>query len=340
MSPVPPADLADLRRLSARIGADPLLIQAAGGNTSVKEGDVMWIKASGTLLAEAATRDIMVPTDLPRLRAALASADPAADQPAGFLLADGALRPSIETSLHAVFPQRVVVHVHCVETIALAIRLDAEAALAPRLAGTAWAYVPYVKPGATLAACVADAIGAGAGIVVLGNHGLIVAAESVAAAADLLAATVDRLRADPGPDAPATRPDPQPGFIPAREPAAHWIAHDPEAIARAAGGSLYPDHVIFCGVGAARIGPGETAADTLARRVAEGLPPTRLLIAPGQGVLVPEDASAGTHALARCLADVLRRVPPGAALRYLTDPENAALLDWDAEKYRQALNAT
>ena len=45
-----PADLAELRDFSARIGADPLLIQAAGGNTSVKADGVMWIKASGTWL--------------------------------------------------------------------------------------------------------------------------------------------------------------------------------------------------------------------------------------------------------------------------------------------------
>ena len=49
----PPEDFADLARLSARLGADPLVIQGAGGNTSVKDGAVMWIKASGTQLADA-----------------------------------------------------------------------------------------------------------------------------------------------------------------------------------------------------------------------------------------------------------------------------------------------
>ena len=36
-----PDDLSDLKHVSARIGRDPMLIQAAGGNTSVKDGDVM-----------------------------------------------------------------------------------------------------------------------------------------------------------------------------------------------------------------------------------------------------------------------------------------------------------
>ena len=50
------------------------------------------------------------------------------------------------------------------------------------------------------------------------------------------------------------------------------------------------------------------------------------------------DASAGAEAMARCLADVTARIPDGARLRYLTAEENGALLDWDAEKYRQALD--
>jgi rhamnose utilization protein RhaD (predicted bifunctional aldolase and dehydrogenase) len=42
--------------------------------------------------------------------------------------------------------------------------------------------------------------------------------------------------------------------------------------------------------------------------------------------------------MARCLADVAARIPEGAKLRYLTEAENAELLGWDAEKYRQELN--
>ena len=41
--------------------------------------------------------------------------------------------------------------------------------------------------------------------------------------------------------------------------------------------------------------------------------------------------------LALCLALVLERVPEDATLRYLTTEQEAELLDWDAEKYRQSL---
>ena len=57
----PPEDFSVLRRVSARLGHDPLLVQSAGGNTSVKADGVMWIKASGTLLAQAETQEFSFP---------------------------------------------------------------------------------------------------------------------------------------------------------------------------------------------------------------------------------------------------------------------------------------
>jgi rhamnose utilization protein RhaD (predicted bifunctional aldolase and dehydrogenase) len=45
-----------LLELSAALGADQLREQGAGGNTSIKRDGVVWIKASGTWLAEALVR--------------------------------------------------------------------------------------------------------------------------------------------------------------------------------------------------------------------------------------------------------------------------------------------
>ena len=75
----PPHDLPALAAASARIGADPLLIQGPGGNTSIKDGGVMWIKASGTNLADALTRDVFVPCDLAAMRAAMTAGEARAD---------------------------------------------------------------------------------------------------------------------------------------------------------------------------------------------------------------------------------------------------------------------
>ncbi|MBK7285418.1 MAG: hypothetical protein IPI83_14890 [Sphingomonadales bacterium] len=53
MNAIADPELAELCEVSARIGADPMLIQGPGGNTSFKSGDELWVKASGAWLAEA-----------------------------------------------------------------------------------------------------------------------------------------------------------------------------------------------------------------------------------------------------------------------------------------------
>jgi rhamnose utilization protein RhaD (predicted bifunctional aldolase and dehydrogenase) len=328
-----PSDLADLADFSARIGADPMLIQAAGGNTSVKDTDVMWIKASGTQLAEAMSKDIFVPVDLAALRDGIDDPGVDADQTAQFALSDSPLRSSIETSLHAVFAQRVVVHVHCVNTLAFAVRADAEAQLQEKLADFDWCLVPYARPGAFLAAEVRRRLGARTNVAVLANHGLILAGDSVHEVAQLLNQVVRALRLTPAP-----RRDPDLAAlsalagadwrVPSAEAAMHQLALSPARLEHAIAGSLYPDHVIFCGIAATACSAPPDAPDA---------PPFVLI--PDRGALLRNTATESAIAMANCLGDVLLRVPGEATLSYLSADQNAELLDWDAEKYRQKLNA-
>ena len=73
------SELDTLRRLSAAIGVDPALTQAAGGNTSIKLDGIMWIKASGTWLAHARDRDIFVPVKVDLLRRGMERNDPSCE---------------------------------------------------------------------------------------------------------------------------------------------------------------------------------------------------------------------------------------------------------------------
>ena len=54
--------------LSQEIGVQPLLVQGPGGNTSVKIDGQMWVKASGTELAEALDKSIFVAVDPARAK--------------------------------------------------------------------------------------------------------------------------------------------------------------------------------------------------------------------------------------------------------------------------------
>src|SRR5436853_1054108 len=144
-----PAILNELRRMSARVGKNILLTQAAGGNSSIKHGDVLWVKASGTWLADAEDKDIFLPVSLPGARTALAQGDER--MPLAVQHGETTLRASIETSLHALMPHPVVLHVHAVNTIAWSVRADAGEEFAARLHGMAWRRLGYHHPGLPLA---------------------------------------------------------------------------------------------------------------------------------------------------------------------------------------------
>ncbi|MDX8510698.1 class II aldolase/adducin family protein [Mesorhizobium captivum] len=335
-------ELVALRALSASIGANPHLTQAAGGNTSLKAGDTLWIKASGTWLRDALSDDIMVPVAMSPLIEAIERRDPAADKPQAFAI--GALnprgmRPSIETTVHALMPQRVVLHVHCVDTISLAVQADCESEAARRLEGIEWAYVPYRRPGLPLAQGIAERLRPGVDVLILGNHGLVVAAETVAEAERLLhrvrslLARPARMAAEPDVAALTALAGGSGYRVPA-DVEAHAVALDADSRRMAEAGSLYPDHVIFLGQGSAVARPGEQVADVAARLRTN---PAAILF-PGVGVLMRGDASSGADAMQRCLADVTARIEIRARLNYLTAAENDELINWDAEQYRQKLN--
>jgi rhamnose utilization protein RhaD (predicted bifunctional aldolase and dehydrogenase) len=338
-------EMSALKALSARVGSDRLLVQAAGGNTSLKQDGVMWIKASGTWLQHAGTRDIFVPVAIDPLLKALERDDPACETCADFIRGDLnrlGLRPSIETTVHASFAHRVVVHVHCIATISLAVREDAEAIIAPLLKNFRWAFVPYRRPGLPLAREIRKRLKPDTNVLILGNHGLVVAGETVAEAEALLDQVVRALTRPARP----MRAGPEPrlahqlqggDYAPSPDPGVHSLALDPVSLALARKGTLYPDHIVFLGAGIAVTGAGE-APGLAARRVGlTGRPEPKLIAVPGEGVLLPRDATPAIHAMARCLAGLAVRLAADDPVRTLTREDELALVNWDAEKYRQSL---
>ena len=338
-------ELAELRRISARVGADRFLVQAAGGNTSLKAEGVMWIKASGTWLMEAERRDIFVPVAIDPLLEALKRDDPACEACVDFLRRDlnsSGLRPSIETTVHAIMPQRVVIHVHCVETIAWAVQADAEARLAGKLKGFRYAFIPYRRPGLPLSRAIAERLKSDTDVLILGNHGLVVAAETVADADALLTRVVTALKRPAREPAASdveklTAASRGTSFAPVSEGFMHSLASDPVSLAHIRKGSLYPDHVVFLGAGVGIIEDGETPEAAVARIANEGRPPPRLVLMPGAGALLPRDVTAAALAMTGCLADVALRLEAGDPVTPITRDDELALVNWDAEKYRQTL---
>jgi rhamnose utilization protein RhaD (predicted bifunctional aldolase and dehydrogenase) len=185
-------ELDALRELSTRLGRNPLLAQASSGNTSIKMDDVLWIKASGKWLIQADAEDFLVPVPLAETRRGLQEngVTPGMKQNS-----QGRADASIETSMHAALPYKVVIHVHSVNTIAWAVREDGPQQVSVRLAGLPWQWIPYTPSGPSLArkveralACVPETQ-----VFVLGNHGLVVGGHSCCAAEHLLGEVEQRL---------------------------------------------------------------------------------------------------------------------------------------------------
>jgi rhamnose utilization protein RhaD (predicted bifunctional aldolase and dehydrogenase) len=303
--------------LSAECGKDALLVQGPGGNTSIKIGDTLWIKASGTELADAQDKPIFVAVD----RAiALAEAKGAGDGTcrAAILDDEAGLRPSIETTFHALIPWPVVAHTHSVATLVHAVSDQGIAAARKKLAGLPFVVVRYRKPGRPLTEAIAKALTPTVQVFILSNHGLIIAGESVADVRALMGEVERRLVmpvqvATVPPEAPAPN-----GFIWSPGSA---LAQDARLEAMAARGSYYPDHVVF-------LGPALPTCAT---------PGAPAFLVPGVGLAVRKDATAAQNAMADCVYNVLSRLPADWQPNPIGAEAEAELLNWDAEKYRQAL---
>lgn len=318
--PLPPD--ADFRALSARLGQDPLQVQGPGGNTSIKDGAAMWIKASGTELANGEDPAIFVAVDR---AAALAEAGGAGDGTCAATVLDprNTLRPSIETTFHALLDWKVVAHTHSVATIVHAISPQGRETAKQKLAGLPVAFAPYCKPGLDLTKAINAAITPKTQVVVLENHGLICAASTVAEC-DALIREVEARLAMPiliQPEGSVPAPAAPEGYKWSAE-AQELVTH-PSLQRLALAGSYWPDHVVF-------LGPA------LPTEVNESAP---VVLIPDVGVAIKTDATAAQRAMLLCLRDVLCRLPEDWAPEAIGTKAEAELLNWDAEKYRQALAA-
>jgi len=304
--------------LSARLGNDPLQVQGAGGNTSVKNDAIVWVKASGTRLADAQSHEIFVKVPLADIRSEFEKPGTVPPAPSPSRTTEGVLRPSIETPFHAMLESTYVIHTHSIATLVHAISPEGRNCLAAKLAGIPYTQIPYRKPGPDLTRAILKRKAAATRVFILHNHGLICCGDSLDAVRALIENVERRL---------FMPPRSRSGTLPDREPRAgyhwsphSWLAQNRRIASRILAGSYYPDHVVF-------LGPALPTGSH------PGTPP--VLIEPDVGVLVHNDTTPAQIAMLNCLADLMQRFPPDWSAEPIGAAAEAALLDWDAERYRQ-----
>jgi rhamnose utilization protein RhaD (predicted bifunctional aldolase and dehydrogenase) len=337
----PPSELV---ALSASVGANRMWVQGAGGNASAKADDVLWIKGSGKWMANAHTEPIFAAIRLSGVRNRMAGNESDPATPELLPISPEGLRPSIETSMHALLPHRLVMHVHSVNVIAHSVCADRLLQLEQRLEGLRWAWVPYVRPGIDLTNAIIKVLQrTSVDVLILANHGLVIGGATCAAVETLLDDVEARLnllaRTPPPVDLQVLdKLSENTPYRPAPSAELHAIAIDATQRAIAIGGSLYPDHVVLLGPAVVTLGVDQDIPGLLQTRTEAGLGVPAVLLVPDVGVLLRKNLSAAALAMVDCLAMVLARIPSALALRYLAAEQEAALIDWDAEKYRQSLS--
>ncbi|MGH2386399.1 MAG: class II aldolase/adducin family protein [Candidatus Limnocylindria bacterium] len=202
--------LEQVAELSRRFGLDPQFSRAGGGNSSVKADGVLYIKPSGVPLGSLSS-DALMPLDMEPLLALL-NTDLDAGSAAGSetvmqvamlarLRPVGERRPSVECLFHALIPRRFVLHTHPTIVNAVCCARDGSR-IAEQLFGDTALWLDYVDPGLPLARAISGARrrfehGTGRAapdVVLLQNHGLIVAGDDARAVAHASVQAVQTVR--------------------------------------------------------------------------------------------------------------------------------------------------
>lgn len=367
------SDIEALVQVSQHFGRDDDWVQGAGGNASVKSGDLITIKSSGWRLSElSATRGLTrVRLAAPDLLALEALAPALRESAYERLVAErtmpGDARPSIELCVH-VWGAKFVLHTHPTLVCCFACSREGQAIVAELSVGSPeWSCIPYYQPGIALSMGLLEHLSLGldrgvSPITIFLNHGLMVSAEStdeiVRWSQGLEELLTARCRYETWPAGEAPRPCSSAiataaAIVGQRSYAtyavqhpvmAHWSRPQFEALLHD-WRALYPDAVVYLGRAVLMLNAGSVATivDQIQRFVVEWGHLPKILFDGRSCYALATTPSEAAHSAEvfyhhlKVLAGIQRN---GWTPVFLSRADEEALLHWDAEQYRQRLCAT
>ncbi len=363
--------LSSLVAMSNRYGADPAYVLAGGGNTSVKEGDVIAVKGSGCALASAKAENF-VKLDRAALEALwdkkysqdekTREAEVLSDLLAARLPGEDK-RPSVETLLHAMLPRTFVLHVHPSAVNALTCSKEGEQKAKELFPAALW--IPEEKPGYILSllcrkriAAYKEQHGSCPDILILQNHGIFFSADTVEGIdalvketdAKLQSVTLDNTVSDVS-AAVAAAPALRMHYAKAASAEVATVLFAAAAAPFAADEKAFmplctpatPDHIVYCGANPLFLDSLDNASEKiLAHKEKFGALP-RIIGLAGVGVFVCGLTVKEASTALSLLNDMIKIIR-GAALYGGYSPMGDKLADfiknWEAESYRSKANAS
>tara|TARA_Y100001978_G_C23674633_1_gene425690 strand:- start:477 stop:1505 length:1029 start_codon:yes stop_codon:yes gene_type:complete len=328
-------NLYKLAKASYEMSLDSNLIQGAGGNTSLKEGNKLWIKASGKRLSDALSKEIFVDLDLNEVNKLFHLAK----DNFNFEFLEGTkLKPSIETFMHSLLPQRFILHSHSTDIISLSIRSNAEKIIKGLLGQIKFHFINYQVPGLKLAKEIKNAnLKKEVDVYILQNHGLIIAGNDIEKALDLQKEVLKRVKQK-------IREVKKPNIsklvsevkklgklrVPKNQ-IVHTLATDPINYQLLQNNPPCPDNVVFCGArpkftDLASLNKYLTNEDFLYCAIKN------------EGIILLSKATSATEIMLEALAQIFLRIKKDESINFLSDQQCKELLNMDSEKFRLLTN--
>lgn len=330
-----------VKQFCVAIARDRTLVQAAGGNVSWKTDTELWIKASGMWLADAKNKSIFVPVNLVSLNEALKRGDYSFKPE---ILDNQKNRPSIETLLHALMPQKIVAHLHLVDLMARLIRKDCEKDILG-LVGDDYicAFVDYCKPGPDLAKALHVTVKSknNIEIIFLKNHGVVVGADRVEDLRRIINTLLSKTKINPrtmlSKKAHCTNirePIIDSEYIECKDRLINQLVLEPDLYkSLRENWAICPDHVVFLGPKAICIG----SANELTSKIKNPESPPYIFIQ-NQCVLESRKVTKTQKAQLIFYIDVMLRSQDPNKINYLNREQRQSLISWDAEIFRKKIS--
>lgn len=365
--------LDELVAFSNFYGSNEELVLAGGGNTSAKDGDIMYIKGSGTSLSTI-TADGFVKMSREKLAVIFTKEYPDDDKTREALslkdLSDARLpgeegRPSVETTLHSLFKFRFVLHLHPALVNGLCCGKDGSK-IAKELFGDDIVWVEPCKPGYILAKICHDLMseyenkfGKPADILLLANHGVFVADDTVEGLGKkldkILCAIGERVKKEPDFTTGAFLPDKAQAaadiisktfpedYIFGFEPSAESLkrAASPEAAA-ALLKPFTPDHIVYCKAHPIYAEDENDIPALVENYVKKHGYYPKIVLLKDCGVYAVDANLKGSETASMLFNDALKIACFSeffGGARFMSDELTDFIVNWEAESYRSKKNA-
>lgn len=179
----------ELSFIGKYLGSSLDMVQAGGGNISIKDGDKLIIKSSGCILSEIEETyglSVVSLKKAQKLNNELDSIDEAnfGKELETLCVSDEYKRPSIETPFHSLIKYKVVIHIHPIPVLAMLSQKDTQKILDDNFEN--YSLIPYATPGKKLAIEFKKNLKTDSKIIFMQNHGLVIAEDSTEKALELL----------------------------------------------------------------------------------------------------------------------------------------------------------